>query len=96
MRWNTEWKRDARRSDRPRLCTAPALDTYASKKYGDYWEIWPDSERLAEEFDEWLERKEREEYGCHRHRRPAGRGITVFINAVGALSAFGGIADIVI
>jgi HNH endonuclease len=35
-----------------------ALDTYASKKYGEDWDCRHDSERIAEEFDQWLERKE--------------------------------------
>jgi phage terminase large subunit GpA-like protein len=38
-----------------------AMDTYASKKYGDDWETRIGDERLSDEFDEWLERKESEE-----------------------------------
>jgi len=35
---------------------------WASAKYGEDWESWCDIERLAEEFDEWAERKDEEEY----------------------------------
>lgn len=35
---------------------------WASAKYGEDWESWCDIERLAEEFDEWAERKDDEEY----------------------------------
>jgi 5-methylcytosine-specific restriction endonuclease McrA len=35
-----------------------ALDTYASKKYGDEWQDRWDCDDLEEEFERWLERKE--------------------------------------
>jgi len=35
---------------------------WASAKYGEEWESWCDIERLAEEFDEWVKRKDEEEY----------------------------------
>jgi hypothetical protein len=35
-----------------------ALDTYATKKYGENWDFQHDPEQVAEEFDEWLERKQ--------------------------------------
>ena len=35
-----------------------ALDTYATKKYGEDYEFRVDPDRLEEEFDAWLERKE--------------------------------------
>ena len=35
---------------------------WASAKYGEDWESWCDIERLVEEFDEWVERKDEEEY----------------------------------
>jgi hypothetical protein len=35
------------------------LDGYARKKYGDDWEYRRDSGEIEEEFDNWLERKER-------------------------------------
>jgi len=34
-----------------------ALDTYATKKYGEDWDLDLDPEEVADEFDEWLERK---------------------------------------
>jgi hypothetical protein len=37
-----------------------ALNTYATKKYGEHWEEYLDHEQVAEEFDRWLERKQRE------------------------------------
>lgn len=33
------------------------LDTYATKKYGEEWWMHHDSDWIAEEFDNWLERK---------------------------------------
>jgi len=33
-----------------------AMDTYATKKYGEHWD--DDQERITEEFDEWLEGKQ--------------------------------------
>jgi 5-methylcytosine-specific restriction endonuclease McrA len=35
-----------------------AMNTYATKKYGEDYESWVDPDRLAEEFEAWLERKE--------------------------------------
>lgn len=34
------------------------LDTYGYKKYGEHWDEWPGYERVAEEFDAWLERQD--------------------------------------
>ncbi len=39
-----------------------AMDTYASKKYGEYWHDRRDSEQIQEEFDNWLERKRYSDY----------------------------------
>ena len=39
---------------------ATAIDTYASKKYGDDWQYYHDEETVEDEFYEWLERKERD------------------------------------
>lgn len=36
-----------------------ALETYASKKYGENWDCYRDVDQIIEEFDEWLERQER-------------------------------------
>lgn len=33
------------------------LSTFATKKYGEDWEMRVDEDRAAEEFDEWLENK---------------------------------------
>jgi hypothetical protein len=35
-----------------------ALDTYATKKYGEAWEDWLERDEVAEEFDQWLKRKQ--------------------------------------
>jgi 5-methylcytosine-specific restriction endonuclease McrA len=35
-----------------------ALDTYATKKYGEGWNFQRDPDQVAEEFDQWLERKQ--------------------------------------
>jgi 5-methylcytosine-specific restriction endonuclease McrA len=34
-----------------------ALDTYATKKYGEDWEMRVDPDRVAEEFEEWLDKQ---------------------------------------
>jgi hypothetical protein len=34
-----------------------AVDTYATKKYGEEWDRWQCPEAVEEEFDRWLDRK---------------------------------------
>lgn len=36
---------------------ARALDTWASKKYGDSWSERGDADRISDDFDRWLERQ---------------------------------------
>ena len=49
------------RADRQREYDS-GLATYASKKYGDYWEERFSYDELEHEFDEWLERKREQEW----------------------------------
>jgi hypothetical protein len=48
------------RATRERARHNRALDTYASKKYGDEWQDRLDCDEIEEEFERWLERKEEE------------------------------------
>lgn len=40
-----------------------AMDTYATKKYGEDWDCYGDSGEIEDEFSEWLEEKEYDRYG---------------------------------
>jgi hypothetical protein len=56
-------KADVQRASAGRAKSANALhsaamDTYATKKYGEDYELRVDPDRLEEEFDAWLQRKE--------------------------------------
>jgi 5-methylcytosine-specific restriction endonuclease McrA len=50
-----------RREDRSREIES-GLDTYATKKYGNEW-YQRDKESIEKEFDDWLEKKDREYRG---------------------------------
>lgn len=55
---HTELHRDRER-DRERRRANAAMDTYATKKYGEGWENWADLEAVSDEFDNWVERQQR-------------------------------------
>jgi hypothetical protein len=57
-------KADKERSRRDRYHNwrSSAMDTYATKKYGENWEHRGDVDYIAQEFDAWIEQKQSDEY----------------------------------
>lgn len=52
---------ERRRKDGETARYEAALDTYATKKYGENWEMARDPDDVAEEFDRWREHKQQTE-----------------------------------
>ncbi len=34
------------------------MNAWASKRYGEMWELWKDEDEVEQQFDEWIERRE--------------------------------------